>query len=587
MGVEADGQAHGPDLDGSRAGSSAKTDSIYIAAWRKPLMSISAGDPLASPQVQVAVVGCGAWGRNLVRTHASLGSLRAVVDADREVAEAQAAQFGVRAALFDDVLGDPAIDAVVIAAPAADHARLARLAIAAGKDIFVEKPLALRVADAEMVVAEAETAGRVVMVGHLLQYHPAFLALKGLVQEGRLGEIRYLYSNRLNLGRIRREENSLWSFAPHDLSMVLALVGEEPSTVTATGANFLTPDIADVTVTHLAFPSGPRAHVFVSWLHPFKEQRLVVVGSDAMAVLDDTQGWPDKLVLFDHGVEWVGEVPTAHRADATPVDLVVEEPLRLECQHFLDRVQDRRAPRTDGVEGLRVLRVLARAQAALLDATSSAPTEVPRTPTEACVCTAGVAPGIHESAYIDEGVTMGIGTRVWHFSHILSGSKIGSDCTLGQNVVIGPDVTIGDRCRIQNNVSVYAGVTLEDGVFCGPSCVFTNVHNPRADVSRKDEFRATVVRRGATIGANATIVCGIEIGAFAFVGAGAVVSGDVPDHALVVGVPARQIGWMSHDGERLGDDLVCPRSGRRYVERNGRLHELDGHPAQDGRAGGT
>jgi len=181
---------------------------------------------------------------------------------------------------------------------------------------------------------------------------------------------------------------------------------------------------------------------------------------------------------------------------------------------------------------------------------------------------------VHESAYIDDGAELGAGTKVWHFSHVLPDTRIGAGCTLGQNVVVGPGVVVGDRCRIQNNVSVYAGVTLEDGVFCGPSCVFTNVYNPRAEVSRKDEFRATVVRRGATIGANATIVCGNEIGAYAFVGAGAVVNRPVRAHALVVGAPARQIGWMSHDGERLGDDLTCPRSGRRYQEVGGELHEI-------------
>ncbi len=181
---------------------------------------------------------------------------------------------------------------------------------------------------------------------------------------------------------------------------------------------------------------------------------------------------------------------------------------------------------------------------------------------------------VHESAYIDDGAELGPGTKVWHFSHVLPGTRIGAECTLGQNVVVGPDVTVGDRCRIQNNVSVYAGVTLEDGVFCGPSCVFTNVYNPRAEVSRKDEFRSTVVRRGATIGANATIVCGNEIGAYAFIGAGAVVNRAVPAHALVVGAPARRIGWMSHDGERLGEDLTCPRSGRRYEEVDGGLREI-------------
>jgi len=534
----------------------------------------ASGPAIAGDTARVAVIGCGAWGRNLVRAHAGLGSLVAVVDADPAMAAAQAELYGVAARTVDEVLTDPTIDAVVIAAPAIAHAALALRVIGAGKHVFVEKPLALTVPDAEAVVAAAEDAGVVVMVGHLLQYHPAFLALRDLVTEGRLGELRYLYSNRLNLGRIRQEENSLWSFAPHDLSMLLALVGEEPDEVTATGGYFLHPDIADVTTTHLSFPSGPQAHVFVSWLHPFKEQRLVVVGSKAMAVFDDTKDWAEKLVVFDHGVDWVDGVPTADRAEPTPIALPTAEPLKLECQHFLDCVATGSAPRTDGPEGLRVLRVLDRAQDALTAAHDAGIHSAPTPPPAIAMS----HPGVHPSAIVDPGVTIGAGTKVWHFSHLLGGTTIGDDCTLGQNVVVGPDVVVGDRCRIQNNVSVYAGVTLEDGVFCGPSCVFTNVYNPRAEVSRKDEFRTTVVRRGATIGANATIVCGHEIGAYAFIGAGAVVNREVPAHALVVGTPARQIGWMSHDGERLGDDLTCPRSGRRYAERGGALVEITSVP---------
>lgn len=173
---------------------------------------------------------------------------------------------------------------------------------------------------------------------------------------------------------------------------------------------------------------------------------------------------------------------------------------------------------------------------------------------------------VHESAYVDEPCEIGARTRVWHFCHVMSGSRIGRDCSLGQNVMVGPGVVVGDRCRIQNNVSIYEGVVLGDDVFCGPSCVFTNVVNPRAEVERKDEFRPTNVGRGATIGANATIVCGHAIGEYAFVAAGAVVTSDVPPFALVAGVPARRIGWMSHAGERLGPDLVCLRTGRRYAE---------------------
>jgi UDP-2-acetamido-3-amino-2,3-dideoxy-glucuronate N-acetyltransferase len=192
---------------------------------------------------------------------------------------------------------------------------------------------------------------------------------------------------------------------------------------------------------------------------------------------------------------------------------------------------------------------------------------------------------IHASAIVDSGAQLGAGTRVWHFSHVCAGARIGADCSLGQGVFVGNDVSIGRNVRIQNNVSVYDAVTLEDDVFCGPSMVFTNVHNPRAAVTRKHEYRRTLVKQGATLGANCTIVCGITLGRYAFVGAGAVVSRDVPDFALVVGVPARQIGWMSRHGERLdlplfGDaEAPCPATGERYRLRDSRCELVEGSAA--------
>ena len=182
---------------------------------------------------------------------------------------------------------------------------------------------------------------------------------------------------------------------------------------------------------------------------------------------------------------------------------------------------------------------------------------------------------IHESSYVEDDVEIGAGTRIWHFCHVLAGSRIGADCSLGQNVMLGPNVTIGRGCKIQNNVSLYAGVQLADDVFCGPSCVFTNVVTPRAHVQRKDEFRTTPVGQGASIGANATILCGHTLGAFCMIGAGAVVTHDVPDHALMAGVPARRIGWVSRSGERLGSDLVCGRTGERYRQNADRLELVE------------
>ena len=511
---------------------------------------------------RIAVAGCGAWGGNLVRNFAALGALHAIVDPDLKAATALAQQNGCVRAAWGAMLDDPGIDGVAIAAPAALHASLAREALEAGKHVLVEKPLALRVADAEALCQLAERNDRRLMVGHLLHYHPAFLQLRDLVREGALGRLQYIYSNRLNLGKIRREEDILWSFAPHDISMILALVGDDPESVEAIGARYLHRTIADVTTTHLVFPGGEQAHVFVSWLHPFKEQKLVVVGDRAMAVFDDGDEWPRKLLLYPHRVEWRKTLPVPQKADAQPVPVEPGEPLRLECQHFIDCIRTGATPRTDGREGLRVLRVLARATEALLSKAESARPQTVRTPA------APRWPGVHvhETAWIDEGVEIGQDTRIWHFSHVLPRTRIGRGCVIGQNVMIGPDVAVGDTCKIQNNVSLYKGVTLEDGVFCGPSCVFTNVNNPRAEIERKDEFLPTLVKRGATIGANATIVCGSTIGEYAFVAAGAVVTRDVPAFSLMAGVPARRIGWVSRAGRRLGADLKCPDTGQQYAE---------------------
>ena len=524
------------------------------------------------PAARVAVVGCGSWGKHLARNFAELGALAAVVDPDAVALAAQVAQHGSRAASFAAVLGDPAIDAVVVSTPAALHFDLARQALEAGKHVFVEKPLALRVDEAQQLCMLAERLDRRLMVGHLLQYHPAFLELRALLRSGRLGVLQYVQSNRLNLGRIRREESVLWSFAPHDVSMILSLIGTEPESVTAVGSCHLRPSIADVTSTHLAFPGGERAHTFVSWLHPFKEQRLVAIGTEGMAVFDDGEPWERKLVIYPHRVSWRDDTPLAITAEAVPVTLRVAEPLRLECEHFLDCVRTGATPRTDGREGLRVLRVLTRASAALTTASGAdgaAASPAPRV--------VGHHPGvtIHESAYVDARVQIGEGTKIWHFSHVLSDVTLGRNVNVGQNVVIGPRVAIGDGVKIQNNVSIYEGVTIEDGVFCGPSCVFTNVNNPRAEIERKSEYRPTRVKRGATIGANATIVCGHTLGEYCFVAAGTVVTADVPAFALIAGVPGKRIGWMSHAGQRLGPDLICSQTGRCYREvEEDRLEEL-------------
>jgi predicted dehydrogenase len=316
--------------------------------------------------VKVAVLGYGHWGRNLVRVFHELRALHSVCDT-RDGARAEAAgKFPDVPVIgdIDSVLRDPAVPAVVIATPAETHLPLATAALMAGKDVFVEKPLALRSTDAEKLISLAHDRDRILMVGHLLRYHPAIWKLKDLCANGELGRIEYVYSNRLNLGKVRREENALWSFAPHDVSVLLHLFDAMPLQVSTTGGTYLQPNIADVTLSNLLFENGARGHIFVSWLHPFKEQKLVVVGSKKMAVFDDVTP-ANKLMLFDKNIALVNGHYEVKKPEGTPVPFDAGEPLRNEARHFLEAIATRRAPDTDGAEGLRVLLVLQACQKSL------------------------------------------------------------------------------------------------------------------------------------------------------------------------------------------------------------------------------
>src|SRR5438093_5456346 len=285
--------------------------------------------------------------------------------------------------------------------------------------------------------------------------------------------------------------------------------------------------------------------------------KLMVLIYKKIAVFDDVEK-KDKLLLYSHSIDWKNHIPVANKAEAQRVAYETEEPLRAECMHFLDCVRTRSQPRTDAEEGLRVLKVLQQCQDALegkaqIDPLTPLPTALPYFS--------------HKSAVIDEDVEIGEDTSIWHFSHVLKGSRLGKNCKIGQNVVIGPNVSVGQGVKVQNNVSVYEGVTLEDYVFCGPSMVFTNVYNPRSEIRRMHELEPTLVKRGATLGANSTILCGITVGQYAFVGAAAVVLKDVPDYALVVGNPGRVTGWMCECGVKLPTrktKTMCPACKKSY-----------------------
>ena len=323
---------------------------------------------------RVAVVGCGAWGRNLIRTCAELGVLGAVVDTDAAAARGQANTWQVPALPLVQALEDPRLDAMIIAAPAPAHAALCRLALEHGKDVFVEKPLASDLAEAETLAAEVARSDRVFMVGHLLRYHPAFEALAAIVARGEIGALRYITASRLSLGRVRTHENAFLSLAPHDVSMILALAGAEPAQVEATGRAFITPGVADEVHADLGFlrASGDlHAHIAASWLSPIKEQKLVVVGETGALVFDDVRPWPEKLMRRDQAVVPTEAGPTASGSEPRFVDLLAEPPLTREVRHFIQSCQTRETPLTGIDEGIRVQRALDRVQLQLKHSSKS------------------------------------------------------------------------------------------------------------------------------------------------------------------------------------------------------------------------
>lgn len=318
-------------------------------------------------KTRIALIGCGAWGRNIARALARLGALEVICDTAADGLRSFASELGTTAT--DDaaaVFARDDIAAVAIATPAAGHAATARLALEAGKHVFVEKPIALDIGEARALAALAEERSRVLMVGHLLHYHPLFARLLELIREGVLGRVRYVFSNRLNQGRVRTEENALWSLAPHDISMILAIAGRKPVHVTAEGHAAVQPALADLATVHLEFGGGLKAHVFCSWLNPYKEHRLAVVGDKAMAVFEDSAPhWDDKLILYRHRVEMRDGVPEFVKAAGERVPVAEARPLDEEMRHFLECVETGRPARTGPAEAIPVLEVLTAAERAI------------------------------------------------------------------------------------------------------------------------------------------------------------------------------------------------------------------------------
>lgn len=525
--------------------------SVNLRFKRDDLDTNIESDSTSQKSPRVAVIGGGAWGKNVIRNFHELGALHSICDVREDILSIYKNQY-LKAHIiteYKEVLNNNHINAVAIVTPAATHYQLAKEALLAKKHVYVEKPLALHVEEAEELISLSEKNKCILMVGHILRYHPAVNKLKEVIDSGELGNIKYIYSRRLNIGKIRTEENILWSFAPHDISVILFLLDEQPVSIAANGAGYVKTDIADVTLTLMDFPSGVKSHIFVSWLHPFKEQKLVVVGGKKMAVFDDLT--KEKLFLYPHTIQWQHRIPVAHKADVETIPINMSEPLKLECQHFLDCIQNNHTPVTDGNEGLRVLSILNAAQESCNNGNAKIFLDrvVAKKPEQNGVF-------IHPSASVEENCAIGKGTKIWHNSQIQAGAQIGENCMIGHNCFVGARAKLGNGVKLESNVDVWDLVTLEDYVFVGPAAVFTNDMNPRAKYPKKKyphygKWIPTVVKQGASIAANATIVCGVTIGKNAFVGAGTVVNKDVPDSAIVVGVPGKINGWMCECGNKL------------------------------------
>lgn len=514
---------------------------------------------------KVCVVGAGRWGRNHIRTLHQMRALGGVVETDLSVSNEIkniAADIPIYKTVDESFQSD--FDGYTIATPAETHFTVAKKILNQGKHLLVEKPITLKAEEARELHHLAKKQKVNLMVGHVLLFHPAVRAIKEMVNSGKIGKLQYLYSNRLNLGTVRKEENILWSFAPHDLSIFQYLIESMPVEIVSKGGAFLQSQIHDSTMTVLRYPDNIVGHIFVSWLHPFKEQRLVVIGSKGMLSFEDSSD-SRKLLYYEKGIDWVQGEPIKREGPTETIPYNTKMPLTEELAYFVNHLDGSPVEIADGRNAVEVLEILEKATESLLGQPSNENGDPSQSDNADYF--------VHPTACVDEGVQIGRGTKIWHYSHIQSGSVIGEGCSLGQNVNVGNHVRIGNKVKIQNNVSVYEGVELEDYVFCGPSMVFTNIKQPRSEFPQRgtEYYLKTKVKKSASLGANSTIVCGTTIGQYAFVGAGAVVTKDVPDFALVVGNPAKRLSWVCKCGHKLdfgkGEKSVCSQCRREYEKK--------------------
>ncbi len=519
---------------------------------------------------RVCVVGAGRWGRGHVQALQELGYLEGIVEPDA-VTRAELTRLHPSVQLFatlDDALVED-FDGFTVATPAETHYNIGRRLLSRKKHVLIETPLALTSEEALHLKTLAEQHHVHLMAGHTLLFHPAIQRITTLIDKGTIGPLQYMHSHRIAPEAQRPGKHGLWGFSPNDLAVFQFLIGRYPSTVMGHGGAPGRPGEYNTTVTMLTYPNGVMAHSFVSWLHPVRSHRLVVVGVKGMLLYDEavTGG---KVFFYEKSLNWISGEPIPEEEPTAVFPCADTPSLVAELQYFVEHFDARTSPSVNNPQSaVDVLEIIE--SAARCETKNSAYNGKQRQETTYQAQTTSI---------VEPGASIGEHTQIGHFSHIQAHAQIGAKCTLGQNVHIGEHVQIGNHVKIQDNVTLFEGVELEDYVYCGPSMVFTNVIRPRSKHPRRGRgmYEKTLVRTGASISANATILCGITIGRYAMVGVGAVVTTDVSDYALMMGAPAQRVGWVCECGEVLADSddkAVCRQCGLHYQCKNGQLFPVE------------
>ena len=473
--------------------------------------------------IKIGVIGYGRWSKNIVREMNKFNVIKMVCDINtEELDECNKLYPDITTTTNKyDILNNKYITGVCVVVPSELHYHITKEALENNKDVFVEKPLALSFKKGRELVKLAKEKNKILMIGHLMMYHSSIKKIKDIIDKGCIGKIKSITSNRLNFGIIRKTENVLWSFAPHDISMILFFCGS-PLAVRCNGNKIS----GKYGVVHLNMVyKNLNAMINVNWMCPYKEQKLTIIGEKGIILFDDV----NKIVKYQNFLK-----------DSKLIPFDNNSPLYNECHSFIDACFSRKDTITCGNKSLETLFILDNAQKSL-DENKMIYIKQYEPIVENIY--------IHPTAIIDDQVTIGMGTKVWHYSHISKNSYIGKNCVIGQNVYIGPQVIIGNNCKIQNNVSIYTGVILEDDVFMGPSCVTTNDINPRAKHPKNGIYKKTLIKKGASIGANAVIICDNIIGEYSMIGAGSVVTKNIDSYTVVIGNPARKYGTIDKQGK--------------------------------------